>query len=96
MFYIYDFWISTYRSTYFTQGLRNENYDINFDSGNFQFYTFQILKKNVQKTPEEVKELADNIKNAVDRLTNTDYIIDATKNDLAKVNRLKQDAAYAE
>lgn len=52
--------------------------------------------KNVQKTPEEVRELAENIKNAVDRLTNTDYIIDATKNDLAKVNRLKEDARYAE
>lgn len=52
--------------------------------------------KNVDKTPEEVRELAANIKNAVDRLTNTDYIIEATKHDLAKVNRIKQDARYAE
>ncbi|KAJ8913194.1 hypothetical protein NQ315_009031 [Exocentrus adspersus] len=55
----------------------------------------QVLKKNVQKTPEEVKELAENIKSAVDRLTNTDYIIKTTKDDLAKVNQLKEHAKYA-
>nr|XP_023021103.1 laminin subunit beta-1 isoform X2 [Leptinotarsa decemlineata] len=55
----------------------------------------EILMKNVQKTPEEVRELALNIKNAVDRLTNTDYIIDATKGDLARVNELKEHAKYA-
>ncbi|KAG5893086.1 hypothetical protein JTB14_029481 [Gonioctena quinquepunctata] len=55
----------------------------------------EILKKNVQKTPAEVRELADNIKNAVDRLTNTDYIIEATKGDLARVNELKEHAKYA-
>lgn len=58
-------------------------------------FILQVLKKNVQKTPEEVKELADNIKEAVERLTNTDYIIRATKDDLAKVNQLKEHAKYA-
>ncbi|XP_060515754.1 laminin subunit beta-1 isoform X2 [Cylas formicarius] len=55
----------------------------------------QVLRKNISKTPEQVKELADNIKNAIDRLTNTDHIIEATKNDLAKVKQLKEDAKYA-
>lgn len=55
----------------------------------------EVLKKNVHKTPEEVKELADSIKDAVERLTNTDYIIEATKNDLTKVNQLKEDAKFA-
>ncbi|CAG9828598.1 unnamed protein product [Diabrotica balteata] len=55
----------------------------------------EILKKNVEKTPEEVRELAENIKNAIDRLTNTDYIIEDTKGDLAKVNELKEHAKYA-
>lgn len=49
----------------------------------------------MQKTPQQVKELADNIKNAVERLTNTDYIINSTKDDLAKVNQLKEHAKYA-
>ncbi|CAH1103667.1 unnamed protein product [Psylliodes chrysocephalus] len=55
----------------------------------------EILNKNVEKTPEEVRELAENIKNAIDRLRNTDRIIEETKGDLAKVNELKEDARYA-
>lgn len=55
----------------------------------------EILKKNVEKTPEEVRQLADNIKSAIDRLTNTDNIIEDTKGDLAKVNELKEIAKYA-
>ncbi|CAH2007905.1 unnamed protein product [Acanthoscelides obtectus] len=55
----------------------------------------EIFEKNIEKTPEEVQELADNIKDAVDRLTNTDYIIDETKDDLAKVNQLKAHAEQA-
>lgn len=53
------------------------------------------MNKNVEKTPEEVRELAENIKNAIDRLRNTDRIIEETKGDLAKVNELKEDARYA-
>ncbi|XP_030748533.1 laminin subunit beta-1 isoform X2 [Sitophilus oryzae] len=55
----------------------------------------EVLKKNVHKTPEEVKKLADDIKNAVDRLRHTEDIISATRNDLRKVNELKENAKYA-
>ncbi|XP_076262261.1 laminin subunit beta-1 isoform X1 [Rhynchophorus ferrugineus] len=54
-----------------------------------------VLRKNVHKTQEEVEELADNIKYAVERLRNTDDIIKATKNDLDKVHQLKEKAIQA-
>lgn len=55
----------------------------------------EVLSKNVHKTEDEVRELANNIRDALHRLKNTDHIIEETKNDLDKVNRLKQDAEYA-
>ncbi|ERL94756.1 hypothetical protein D910_12030, partial [Dendroctonus ponderosae] len=55
----------------------------------------EVLSKNVHKTEDQVRELANNIRDALHRLKNTDHIIEETKNDLDKVNRLKQDAEYA-
>lgn len=40
----------------------------------------------------EVEKLAQQIKESVDRLANTDKIIEATKHDLQKVNQLKMQA----
>lgn len=45
--------------------------------------------------PDEIKELADKIKKAVDQLRNTDAIIDETRDDLRKVNKLEEDAIDA-
>ncbi|XP_050314835.1 laminin subunit beta-1 isoform X2 [Anthonomus grandis grandis] len=55
----------------------------------------EILGKSVHKTEEEVQELADNIRDALQRLKNTDHIIEETRSDLDKVKQLKQNAEYA-
>ncbi|XP_066247088.1 laminin subunit beta-1 isoform X1 [Euwallacea similis] len=55
----------------------------------------EVLKKDVHKSEDEVRELADNIRNALLKLKNTDHIIAETKNDLDKVNQLKENAEFA-
>lgn len=54
-----------------------------------------VLNKTVHKTEDEVRELADNIRDALQRLKNTDHIIEETKYDLDKVHQLKDNAEYA-
>lgn len=55
----------------------------------------EVLGKDVHKSEDEVRELATNIRDALQRLKNTDRIINDTKNDLAIVNKLKEDAEDA-
>ncbi|CAH0562710.1 unnamed protein product [Brassicogethes aeneus] len=55
----------------------------------------QVLSTNMNHSRAEVEKLAKQIKDAVDRLTNTDKIIAATKHHLEKVNLLKAQALDA-
>ncbi|CAG9760320.1 unnamed protein product [Ceutorhynchus assimilis] len=55
----------------------------------------EVLKKSVHKTEDEVRQLADDITEALQRLKNTEHIIQETRNDLKKVNELKDNAEYA-
>lgn len=52
----------------------------------------QTLALNLQLDPEEIKALANKIDETVSRLENVENIIQNTRFDLARVNRL-QDAA---
>lgn len=52
----------------------------------------EVLGKDVHKSEDEVRELATKIRDALQRLKNTDGIIAATKTDLDIVNKLKEDA----
>ncbi|XP_019880916.2 laminin subunit beta-1 isoform X2 [Aethina tumida] len=52
----------------------------------------QILDTEMKYNRSEVEKLAQQIKESVDRLANTDKIIEATKHDLQKVNQLKMQA----
>lgn len=55
----------------------------------------EILAKNIQQTPEKVKELDRKIKEAVKNLPNIDDIIRNTQADTERVKQLKEDAEYA-
>lgn len=55
------------------------------------FY-FQILEKNIQLKPEEIKGLADQIREKVRSLKNIKSIINETAADSEKVRALKESA----
>ncbi|XP_044764891.1 laminin subunit beta-1 isoform X1 [Coccinella septempunctata] len=56
----------------------------------------KVLEKKIDvSTPETIKKLANDIKKKVDSLTNTEAIIQATREDLIIVNKLKDAAADA-
>ncbi|KAL1492725.1 hypothetical protein ABEB36_010939 [Hypothenemus hampei] len=55
----------------------------------------EVLSKDVHKSEEEVRLLADSIRDALQRLKNTDHIIEETRNDLNNVNHLKTLAEFA-
>lgn len=50
----------------------------------------QILDLNLQLDPEQIKELANKIDETVSQLKNVDAIIQSTRNDLTRVNQLKE------
>lgn len=54
-----------------------------------------MLEKNIQASPEEIQKLDKKIREAVTSLTNIEPIIAETKDDLEKVNKLKDDAMNA-
>lgn len=58
------------------------------------FY-FQILEKNIQLKPQEIKDLADQIREKVRSLKNIKSIINETAADSEKVRALKENADEA-
>ena len=57
--------------------------------------TKQILAMKIDLEPEKITEMANKIKEAVHHLTNIDPIIEETKDDLALVNELRENAENA-
>lgn len=55
----------------------------------------EVLRQKIQLDPDEITRMAEKIKDAVDSLTNIDPIIEETRDDLRKVNQLKEDAENA-
>lgn len=55
----------------------------------------EILKKDIKSSPNQIKDLAEKIRKAVQALTNIDPIIEETRDDLEKVKQLKEDADNA-
>lgn len=92
---------NNYNSTIFDVDDLKKNITSFLESNNTQPETIiklgeEILKRNINITaPDLIKQLADEIKKKVDSLTNTEAIIDATKDNLTAVNRLKENAAEA-
>lgn len=57
--------------------------------------TEQIFAMKIDIEPHEITNMANKIKEAVQHLTDIDPIIEATKDDLRRVNALKENAEYA-
>jgi laminin beta 1 len=55
----------------------------------------QILAMKIDLDPDEITNMGNKIKEAVHRLTNIDAIIEETKDDLRRVNYLKERAESA-
>ncbi|RZB39836.1 Laminin EGF, Prominin, and/or AAA 13 domain containing protein [Asbolus verrucosus] len=55
----------------------------------------QVLAKKIHLEPDEITTLANQIKDAVSRLTDIDSIIKDTRDDLRRVNQLKENAENA-
>lgn len=56
---------------------------------------FKVFKLDVKASREEINNLSDRIRNAVDSVTNIDLIIQSTKGDSEKAKALKKRAEYA-
>lgn len=63
--------------------------------GELQYLCFQILEKNIQLKPQEIKDLADQIREKVRSLKNIKSIINETAADSEKVRALKDNADKA-
>lgn len=54
-----------------------------------------MLQLDVKASREEINNLSERIRNAVESVTNIDLIIQSTKDDLEKAKRLKERAEMA-